>query len=358
MTISRGCTPKDAVPFSFQVHRAQYVDPQTGTAAQVAVVPVAMAMSWQDGYQTYGVGDINSIAALNDPAHPMLISLGHDGDNAFGGGYSYYMESVPSFTSQAVSAGYEPSTVAEFLADHPPLSSDLVHVEDGAWVNADGDFGSPDFINWNWPLYNSSGHFDIPNGWALDERNWAVITAATNRVVTAEAVAGSVHIGAIQDPTVNNPQPQDLAWHFLLGSLNSGYMYYGNALDMEIKPTVACNAAVSYANQIINGAGDPVPPTIWAVQQLPHNPGGTGFGSLYGYINTPQPRDFYVWSFIYDVSGVQTVTFYYRLDQDGTNPISSIQNETFAGGAEVTSWRARSMTRRIFPAGNVYNEGM
>lgn len=356
MTISRGCTPTDAVPFSFQPHYAQHVDPETGTAAEVVVVPVAMAMSWQDGYQIYGIEDVNTIAPHNDPAHPMIVVLGHDGDNAFGGGYSYYRESVPGFTADAVAAGYEPTTVPEYLADHAPDVSDIVHMEDGAWVNADGDFGSPDFINWNWPPYDASGQFDIPGGWALDVRNWAVITAATNRVLTAEAIAGGSSVGSIQDPRTNPPDPIDLAWHFLLGSLNSGYMYYGSSLDMEIKQTVACNEAVSYADPIISGGNDVTPPTIWAVQQHPHNPGGIGFGSLWSYIQTPQPRDFYIWSFIYDVSGIDSATLYYRLDGDGVNPLTSIQNETFAGGGEVTAWRARSMTRRDFPAENVYND--
>ena len=38
------------------------------------------------------------------------------------------------------------------------------------------------------------------------------------------------------------------AWHFFLGSLNSGYMYYGTAVDMEVKPTIACNEAIAEAN--------------------------------------------------------------------------------------------------------------
>ena len=29
---------------------------------------------------------------------------------------------------------------------------DVVHVEDGGWVNPDGDFGSPQSLQWNYPL--------------------------------------------------------------------------------------------------------------------------------------------------------------------------------------------------------------
>ncbi|MBU0692222.1 hypothetical protein KKH18_10485, partial [bacterium] len=322
LTIDRGCTPTDAVPFGFQPHYAEHIDPETGVPARVIAVPVAMAMSWEDGYQIYGVGDINSIAAYNDPAHPMLITLGHDGDNAFGGGYSYYMESVPGFTAQAVSAGYEPSVVPEFLADHPPSLSDIIHVEDGAWVNADGDFGSPDFINWNWPLYDIGGQLDVENGWADDARNWAVITAATNRVMMAEDVAGNVNIAAIQNPRTTTPSNVDLAWHFLLGSLNSGYMYYGTSLDMEVKPTVACNEATNYADLVIAGQNDNTAPTVWTLQQFPHNPGEIGFGPTYGYQQVQNPRDFHVWTFAYDVSGVDACSLMYRLDLDGENPLS------------------------------------
>ncbi|MBU1935906.1 hypothetical protein KKG05_00775, partial [bacterium] len=357
LTISRGCTPTDAYPYSFQPHYAQYVDPETQAVSQIIVVPVAQAMSWQDGYQMYGTGDIDEIAWANNPTYPMLVVLGHDGDNAWGGGYSYYMESVASFTAEAVSQGYEPTVVPEYLADHPVAPGDVVHVEDGAWVNADGDFGSPDFINWNWPLYDAYGNFDIADGWALDERNWAVITAAQNRVETAEQIAGGVSIANIQNPLAGSPSNADLAWHFFLASLNSGYMYYGTSLDMEVKPSLACNWGTHYADMVIGGgSGDATAPSIWIPQQMPHNPGAIGYGSLWSYQQIHHSRDFWVWTFVYDVNGVEDVTFYYRLDNDGVNPIASIQNETFAGGAEVTSWRMLPMTRRIFPAENVYSD--
>lgn len=356
-SISRGCSPTDAVPFAFQPHRAIYIDPQTGIADTIIVVPVAMSMSWQDGYQLYNPNDIDIIAPNNDPAKPMLITLGHDGDNAFGGGYSYYMESVPQFTSQAVARGYEPTTVPEYLADHAPAANDIVHVEDGAWINADGDFGDPDFPNWMWPPHTSSGQIDIDNGWAIDAHNWAVITAATNYVLTAEDVAGPSFIPAIQNPRVNAPTLLDLAWHFLLGSLNSGYMYYGTSLDLEQKPVVACNEAVNHAAQVIGSSQDNTPPTIWQLQQWPHNPGSIGFGPLHGYTQVQNPRDFRVWTFAHDISGIAACSLYYRLDNDGANPLSSFQNETFAGGSEVSAWRARAMSRRTFPAGNPYNYG-
>ncbi|MBC8479006.1 MAG: hypothetical protein H8D46_00965 [FCB group bacterium] len=354
--IDRGCSPTNAYPYAYQPHYAQYIDPETGTEYRVIVVPVAQAMSWTDGYQLYGVDDIDQIAWANDPDHPMLVVLGHDGDNAWGGGYSYYLESVPNFTGLAQSSGYMPTVVSQYLSEHPVDWNDVVHVEDGSWVNADGDFGSPDFINWNWPLFDQSGNFDIANGWAEDERNWAVITAAQNRVETAEQISGGVDISAIQDPVSSGASSAELAWHFFLPALTSGYMYYGTALDMEVKATIACNNAVSFADAVIgDGSSDQTPPTIWIPQQLPHNPGGIGFGSLWGYQQTPHSRDFWVWTFIHDVSGVASAEFCYRTDNDGENPIESHANETYTGGPEVSDWVCLPMTQRTFPAGNVYN---
>ena len=354
-TIDRGCTPTNAYPFAFQPHKAKYVNPETGTEYKITVVPVAQAMSWSDGYQQYGTGDIDQIAWASNATDPMLIVLAHDGDNAYGGGYSYYMESVRQFCNAAAGAGYLPTVVQQYLQEHPVSESDVVHVEDGSWVNADGDFGSPDFINWNWPLFNQSGEFDIANGWAEDERNWAVITAAQNRVETAEQIAGSVTLSQIQKPD-GSASNAELAWHFFLPSLTSGYMYYGTALDMEVKPTIACNNAIEKANIVIgNGSQDQTPPTIWIPQQLPHNPGGTGFGSLWGYQAVEHSRDFWVWTFVSDVSGVTDVTFNYRIDNDGVNPLASNQNEIYTGGSEVGSWVSLPMQSRAFPAGNVYN---
>lgn len=47
-------------------------------------------------------------------------------------------------------------------------------------MNADGDFGDPTFVNWNWPLFtkNNGNEFDVPNGWSDKQRHYAITTAA------------------------------------------------------------------------------------------------------------------------------------------------------------------------------------
>jgi hypothetical protein len=361
ISISRGCGPAEAVPFAFTPHRAKYVNPETGVESFVTVVPCSQHLGWLDGYNPMSVGELGALEPYNNPNRPMLVVLAHDGDNAWGGGYSYYMEAVPNFVSTAEGQGFKSTVVQKYLNDHPVPAGDVVHVEDGAWVNADGDFGAPQFLNWNWPPVLANGVIDIANGWAEDVRNWAVITAAQNYVSTAEQIhAGQglpVRTAQIMSPNASS-RASERAWHFFLGSLNSGYMYYGTSLDMEVKPTVACNEAIAEANAVIGaGTADQTAPTIWAPQRFPWNPGSTNFGPMYGYQQYQSNGDFKVWTFVHDVSGTQTVTLKYRLDDDGQNPLADNANELYAGGAGVGAWQSITMTRRAFPAGNVYNNG-
>ena len=372
-SISRGCSPAEAVPFATTPRRARYVNPNTGAVSQVIVVPAMQALSWDDGYAPIGLGGFDAIQSLAPngiaPNRPQLALLAHDGDNAWGGGYSYYREATPNLASSANGAQYVPTVVEKYLADHPVPANDFVHVEDGAWVNADGDFGAPQFINWNWPLLGASGAIDVENGWHVDARNWAVITAANNRVATAEQIvtraggpqSAGLDVGRILYPSAATTSAER-AWHFFLGSLNSGYMYYGTAEDFEVKPTIACNEAVQHADAVITGNTtlDTTGPTVWYPQRHPWNPGSVNFGPQYGYqqraANLNGGGDFYVWTFAYDVAGITSTTLKYRIDADGQRNLSNIENETYAGGPGVGAWQSISMTRRIFPAGNVYND--
>lgn len=355
LTISRGCSPANAYPLAYTPQKARYVDPETGQVDTITVVPAAMAMSWVDGYQPYGPDDIDSIAHGNDSERPMLVVLAHDGDNAFGGGYSYYMESVPSFTSAADSRGYIPTTVAEYLSNYPVPEDALVHVEDGSWPNADGDFGDPRFINWNWPLIDQYGNVDPVNGWHSDQRNWAVITAALNYTQTAEDQVSSVSLQQIYKPG-QDAADAELAWHHMLSATSSCYNYYGTAHDHEVKPTLGANLAYRHALEVIDNHEDTTAPTIFIPQRYPYNPGSIDFGSVEGYQQVQQPSDFYVWTYVFDVSGVEEVNLKIRTSLDNTNPLDCIQNETYAGGDRVSDWISIPMNRRSMPAHNIYND--
>ncbi len=143
---------------------------------------------------TWDLGQIAPIAARNNPAQPALVLCAHDGDNAWSGGYSYYNQWVSQMASTAVSDGYEPTTIEQFISDFPPPTNDIVHVEDGGWVFADSDFGSPSFINWNWPpSYTDSSGANVVDpsiGVTSKGDNWRVIIATENRVETAQQISG------------------------------------------------------------------------------------------------------------------------------------------------------------------------
>ena len=375
----RGST--ESVPFSFQAHRAKYVDPATEQEYTIIVVPMTDLGSYRDGYSAQGIELLHLLNGFANNSQPCIALYSHDGDNAWGGGFSYYQEAVPNFTAQATGAGYRPTTIQTFLDENPPPLNDIVHVEDGAWMNAENDWGHPMFINWLWPPQrnrNSAGYVfsdpstyaDIENGWAEDFRNWAVIVAAQNHVSTADQMhqlgGGTVADWKIQEPvqrngTDNGANAAEKAWHFFLASLDSGYMYYGASIDMEVKPTLACNQAIVYANQVIGGhvaADDDTGPTLFIPQRYPWNPGATNYSALTGYKTWVAPKDFYVWTLGYDTAGVTSAVLRVRADGDGFNPIGNNDNETYAGGAGVGAWVNVAMTRRPGTnfVGNLFND--
>jgi hypothetical protein len=105
-----------------------------------------------------------------------------------------------------------------------------------------------------------------------------------------------------------------------------------------------------------DGSNDTTAPTIWIPQRHPWNPGALNFGPQYGYQPYAAGTDCIIWTFAYDVSGLESVTLHYRIDNDGQNPIDSTDNDTYAGGDEVGPWQTMEMAYRDFPAGNVHGD--
>lgn len=354
-------------PFSYQVHWAKYVDPDTGKEYKIMVVPMADLMSYQDGYGQHGTEGIDrEIAPYASSEQPSIVLYSHDGDNAWGGGYSYYMEAVPQFVAAAKNKGYVPTTIQTMLDRAKPPANDVVHVEDGSWINAENDWGHPQYINWLWypqrnrkdPSYNRenpASYADIEGGWSEDFRNWAVVTAGQNYVETAEQIhrqnGGEFRISKVQDPNHDGgfANPAELAWHYFLPAIASCYMYYGSSLDMEVKASLAVNQAITEASKLVSLAGgglDRTAPSVFVPQRYPYNPGAVNYGPQYGYRRWHAPSDFYIWTFVHDLSDVADVRLMVRADHDGKNPLSSNDNETYSGGSEVGKWQSFSMKRR------------
>jgi hypothetical protein len=354
ISIERGCAPAQVMPFGFQLHYARYVDPETGAGTNLIVVPSDQVLGWKDSYSQWDLNLLNGLAARNDPDQPALVLCAHDGDNAWSGGFSYYNEWVPNFTSQAGARGYEPTTVEQFIADHPPSPGDVVHVEDGGWVYADGDFGSPIFVNWHWPPSHAVGGVNVvdPSVGVSDKAdNWRVIIATENRVKTAQQIAGvTPRVDQVRDPGSfsTTPNAVELGWHYYLAGLDSGFVYYGCHDDECQRALVAQSNACRNVNAILAGdpAADATPPTVFIPQRHPWNPGGTNFGVQYSYRVTPSANsDFWVWTYAYDVSGVTNVSL--KLRVNGTNPPAGDPFKTYAGGPLTGSWQTSNMTRRV-----------
>jgi len=354
LSIDRGCAPIQAMPFGFQLHYARYVDPDTGAETKLILAPSDQVFGWKDSYSTWDLGLIAPLAARNDPGKPALVFCAHDGDNAWSGGSSYYNEWVPNMASTAAADGYEPTTVEQFIADFLPNASDVVHVEDGGWVFADGDFGSPMFINWHWPpSYSSNGVNVVDPSLGVSDKadNWRVIIATENRVKTAQQISGiTPNLDQVRDPGSfsGSPNAVELGWHYYLASLDSGFVYYGCHDDECQRAVAAQSNAVRNVNAILAGnpAADATPPTVFIPQRHPWNPGGTNFGNQYGYkLTVAANSDFWVWTYAYDVSGVTNVSLLFRVN--GTNPPTSDQFKTYAGGALAGAWQALGMSKRV-----------
>ncbi len=347
-----------AAPYCFTPHKAKYVDPETGSEYKITIVPMAELDSYRDGFSQQGTNNIDTnIAPYADANRPPLVLLAHDGDNAWGGGASYYGEAVPGFTNSTASAGYVPTTIEQYLSDFIVPENDVVKVEDGSWFNAANDWGSPQFINWFWPLNmsNDKSKFN-PNGWTEDVRNMAVLYAGENYCIMAEHLEGGVDIADIVNPTASSGNAEK-AWHFLLPGYDSGNAYYGLALDLEIKATLAVNRAIERANATISAHPniDNTKPSVLTPQRYPYNPGNIGFGPNYGYQQMLNDADFAVWTLAFDVSDVQSAVLKYRVDVDGVNILTSNQNETYVGGVEVGNWISLDMIEKIIPKDNVTN---
>ena len=47
-----GCGGQFAAPYCYQAHRAQHINPETGEADELVVVPMADLLSYQNGFST------------------------------------------------------------------------------------------------------------------------------------------------------------------------------------------------------------------------------------------------------------------------------------------------------------------
>lgn len=373
-----GETAWNLAPFAYQLHKAKYVDPETGAEKTITLVPSDDIQSYKAGYSGWqqGLIDANIAPFANDPARPCIVMPATDGDNAWGGGSSSWDVDAPSLMNN----GSYPGVAVQDFVNWYGGAADTVHVEDGAWIFPESDYGSPQFLKWVEPpvanatatnrVYNTQVDIETP-GFATKFYSWAPVIAGANWCQTGEQIwtnlngAGTVAAWKIQDPYNNfgdgaytSPNVAERAWHIYLCGLDSGFNYYGGlGNDDEIKSSLATRRAVEILSTLVNANKatlDHTPPTVFKPQRFPYNPGWYTFGwfNIIPGNNAALKKmhsEFYVWTHAYDVSGITNMTLKIRKDSDGVNPLNSNQNETFAGGAEVGGWVSIPMTMRELP---------
>jgi len=321
-----------SAPFSYRPHNVQYVDPSTGATQRIVAVPGARYEGNEDARGGYGAFLYKQVMDQykqynTDPNHPLLVVLHHDGDNYGGGSDSYYHGNFQNMVNWAAAdPDYDVTTIQDYLDRFPVAAGDVIHVEPGSWAGADN--GDPQFKKWLGPR-NAAG-------WSPDENSWAVLTAAKNRVFTAE---DKVPIGDLRNVLNGTGSATERAWHALLESQASDYWYWDGTEIWDSNVTRGANLATQQADIVLAAqpAAEGTAPSVFLPQRSVYNPGAKEFG-------VDQPKDFEVWTFAYDVSGLESVTLKYRLDADGDNPLASTQNETYAGGAEVGGWQSLTMS--------------
>ena len=330
-----------SAPFGYLPHWVQRVDPDTGALTKMVAVPAARYEGNEDGRGGYGAFLYDQVMDAylqynTDPQRPMFVVLHHDGDNFGGGSDAYYGANFQNMVSWVSSdPDYEVSTVQDYLDRFPVPQDAVIHVESGSWAGADA--GDPEFKKW-------LGDPD-PSGWSPDRNSWAVLTAAKNRVMHADMIQYPPAAGEQPFPNMQNVMDGvgnavERGWHYLLNAQASDYWYWDGTEIWDSNVTRGSNLAVAQVDPFLasTGAPDPIGPTIFLPQREPYNPGGIEFGA------TPMPSDFEVWTYVYDAGGEQNVTLRWRVDNDGANPLDSVQNETYAGGPEVGAWNSIAMT--------------
>ncbi len=332
-----------SAPFSYRPNNVQYVDPNTGTTNKIVAVPAARYEGNEDGRGGFGAFLYDQVmdqylAYNTDPSRPMFTLLHHDGDNFGGGSESYYHSNFQNMVNWAANdPDYNVTTIQDYLDKYPVPTNEVIHVESGAWAGADN--GDAEFKKW---LGDPDG-----TGWSPDRNSWAVLTAAKNRVFTADDIAPVTNLQNVLNGTGS---PTEKAWKHLLAAESSDYWYWDGTEVWDSNVTRGSNLAVAEADQVIASFGgtETTGPTVFLPQRGAYNPGGIEWGP------NPEPSDFEVWTYAYDVSGLSNVTLKWRTDNDGVNPLASTDNETYAGGAEVGTWNSVTMASSdIGPPGNI-----
>jgi hypothetical protein len=338
---------KVSAPWGYQPRYVQYIDPWSDPAnpdvKKIIAVPAARYEGNENARGGYGAfkpenvwGDKTDVN--NDPARPMLILCHSDGDNygmlnadAYNGQHGRFLQMTRS------NEAFQNTSVQDYLELYPVPQDDIIHVEPGTWVGIDG--GTPFYDKWR---ENNARDGEHPDLWS-----WSVLVAAANRVIHADSLEGNY---SMNDVRWGIGPDAAKAWHYFLQAETSCHWYWDYDRDnpWDGNATNGANLAIAEANKVIgrHPGVDGVGPTIWPPQRDIYNPGALQYDEA-----EPASSDFTVFTFVDDVSGLQSVKLYWRVDLDGENPLDEYDNELYAHNpAKVGAWQTVDMAADWYPS--------
>jgi chitodextrinase len=350
-------------PFASTPHWVQYVNPDTGAASKVVGIPVAQAESWEEGY----LGQVKASALKPFEGlvpQKQFFVIAHDGDNSSGrAGSEETWRNAGNVTY--TDSGVKGQGIDEYLRTNLPAASDIVHVQDGSWIDTRDSSSDPTWYHWRLPFgiwksqfsafnaanqtqlapkKNLSGVDDgmtvsFEKGYHYLERNFALLQAALNYAKTAEQIwleenpnywqpttaldnqithsGNQLNPWMLSYPVKGNPltnyaggaNPAELAWYFLMPAMDSGFGYYDENVDDNVKPTLSFNQSLYFSKPYVQQklVKDKTGPSVWWPQRYPYNPGSANVSKAEGWTLHHFDNSFAIYSYAHDVSGIASM---------------------------------------------------
>ncbi|GLS27592.1 PKD domain-containing protein [Marinibactrum halimedae] len=372
-------------PFASIPHWVQYVDPETAQVYKVAGIPVEQASSWEEGYQgSVSAGFLKEFEGdARSLGRQQYFVIAHDGDNSSGragdGGTWANSGRVTYAESGVTGMGVE-----EYLRVNPIPANDVVHVQDGSWIDTRDSSADPTWYHWHLPMgvwdaqlsaFNTANGTNFPQlfaengskrshmpslemGYHYLERNFALLQAAENYAKTAEQIWLDSHPnywspsstldrevtysgnqlnpwmmsypvkGDENNDYAGGANPAELAWYFLIASIDSGFGYYDENVDDNVKPTISFNQSLYFSKPYVadHRADDRTGPSIWWPQRYPYNPGSVNNSKAEGWATMYMNTTFAIYTYAFDVSGLSSISVKVR---EHKNKSASATDKTY-----------------------------
>lgn len=371
-------------PFASIPHWVEHVDPATGTSHKVAGIPVEQASSWEEGYLCSVRGGFLKPFEGDAQGRVQMFAIAHDGDNSqgcAGDGGTWKNSGNVTYAE----AGMTGMGIDEYLTRHPIPADDVVHVQDGSWIDTRDSSADPTWYHWHLPFgvwdgqlaafntangtnyttmmskYTNRKRNHLPSleyGYHYLERNFALLQAAENYAKTAEQIWLDDNPNywsptTAMDKEVTYPgnqlnpwmmsfpvkgdesknwaggaNPAELAWYFLIASIDSGFGYYDENVDDGVKPTISFNQSLHFSKPYVEArlAKDKTGPSIWWPQRYPYNPGSANASKAEGWAVMYMNNVFALYTYAYDVSGIKSIKAKVRVH---ANKLADANDKTY-----------------------------